>query len=302
MVVADGHRKKQHKSNSILTKHLFAHSLFITTLRYGHTELSDSYEILDKQNQLIETLSFQDTRKRLILEDFGFENIARLLARQSQQEVDIYYSDGARNYFDATNSPVDLGQLDILRSRDHLLPKYNEARVIYNLPPAKTWSDISSNTTIQQALQKLYATVDDIDMTVGALCEDHDLRPSSSMGPLFRAGMMAQFVAIRDSDRFWYQAPGVLDPDALQAVMETNLRTLFLRHFKDNSTLPASIWMFAEDGVTMPAVSSGVQFTPDYKVSWSLSPQYIEFEMSFTGPVGWFGLGLSPNPNMVRDL
>lgn len=247
-------------------------------------------------------MSFQDTRKRLILEDFGFENIARLLARQSQQEVDIYYSDGARNYFDATNSPVDLGQLDVLRSRDHLLPKYNEARVIYNLPPAKTWSDISSNTTIQQALQKLYAAVDDIDMTVGALCEDHDLRPSSSMGPLFRAGMMAQFVAIRDSDRFWYQAPGVLDPDALQAVMETNLRTLFLKHFKDNSTLPASIWMFAEDGETMPVVSSGVQFTPDYKVSWSLSPQYIEFEMSFTGPVGWFGLGLSPNPNMVRDL
>ncbi|KAF9369150.1 hypothetical protein CPB97_003855, partial [Podila verticillata] len=273
---------------------MFATSIF----RYGHTELSDSYEILDKHNQLIETLTFQDTRKRLILEDFGFENVARLLARQAQQEVDIYYSDGARNYFDATGSPVDLGQLDVLRARDHLLPKYNEARVIYNLAPAKTWSDISSNTTIQQALQKLYATVDDVDMTIGALCEDHDLRPSSSMGPLFRAGMMAQFVAIRDSDRFWYQAPGVLDPDALQAVMETNLRTLFLRNFKDNSTLPMSIWMFAQDGEAMPPVSSGVQFTPDYKVSWSLSPQYIEFELSFTGTVGWFGLGLSPNPNM----
>ncbi|KAG0016399.1 hypothetical protein BGZ82_001098, partial [Podila clonocystis] len=273
---------------------MFASSIF----RYGHTELGDSYQILDKHNQLIETLSFQDTRTRLILEDFGFENIARLLARQAQEEVDIYYSDQTRNYFGADGSPVDLAQLDVLRGRDHLLPKYNEARAIFNLPPAKTWSDISSNTTIQQALQRLYATVDDVEMTIGALCEDHDLRPSSSMGPLFRAGMMAQFVAIRDSDRFWYQAPGVLDADALKAVQETNLRTLFLKHFKDNSTLPASIWKFAADGEAMPAVSSGVQFTPNYKVSWALSSQNIEFELSFTGTVGWLGMGLSPNPNM----
>ncbi|KAG0326322.1 hypothetical protein BG000_001448, partial [Podila horticola] len=273
---------------------MFSSSIF----RYGHTELGDSYQILDKQNQLIETLSFQDTRTRLILEDFGFENIARLLARQAQEEVDIYYSDEARNYFGADGSPVDLAQLDMLRGRDHQLPKYNEARVILNLPPATTWSDISSNTTIQQTLQRLYATVDDVEMTIGALCEDHDLRPSSSMGPLFRAGMMAQFIAIRDSDRFWYQAPGVLDPDAFKAVQETNLRTLFLKHFKDNSTLPASIWKFAADGEAMPAVSSGVQFTPNYKVSWALSSQNIEFELSFTGTVGWLGMGLSPNPNM----
>lgn len=226
----------------------------------------------------------------------------RLLARQAQEEVDIYYSDEARNYFGSDGSPVDLAQLDTLRGRDHQLPKYNEARVILNLPPATTWSDISSNTTIQQTLQRLYATVDDVEMTIGALCEDHDLRPSSSMGPLFRAGMMAQFIAIRDSDRFWYQAPGVLDSDAFQAVQETNLRTLFLRHFKDNSTLPASIWKFAADGEAMPAVSSGVQFTPNYKVSWALSSQNIEFELSFTGTVGWLGMGLSPNPNMVRKL
>ncbi|KAF9329470.1 hypothetical protein BG006_007456, partial [Podila minutissima] len=266
---------------------------------YGHTEIGDSYQILDKQNQLIETLSFQDTRKRLILEEFGFENIARLLARQAQEEVDIYYSDQTRNYLNTDGSPVDLAQLDVLRGRDHLLPKYNEARAIFNLRPAKTWSDISSNTTIQQALQRLYATVDDVEMTVGALCEDHDWRPSSSMGPLFRAGMMAQFVAIRDSDRFWYQADGVLDADALKAVQETNLRTLFLKHFKDNSTLPASIWKFAVDGAAMPAVSNGLQFTPNYNVSWALSTQNIEFELSFAGTVGWLGLGLSHNPNMA---
>ncbi|KAG0343866.1 hypothetical protein BG004_004924 [Podila humilis] len=258
----------------------------------------DEYQILDAQNQLVDKLTFKDTRTRLILEDFGYENIARVLARQAQEEVDIYYSDESRNYFGPDSSPVDLAQLDVLRGRDHLLPKYNEARVIYNLPPAKTFADISSNPTIQLRLQQLYATVDDVEMTVGALAEDHDLRPSSSMGPLFRAGMMAQFVNIRDSDRFWYQNEGVLDKEAYDKVMDTNLRTLLLKHFKDNSTLPASIWKFASEGQEVTAGGSSIEFTSNYKVSWTLTPQNINFELSFLGPVGWFGLGLSPNPNM----
>lgn len=267
-------------------------------LRYGHTELPEAYHILNKQNQLIEILSFRDTRTRKILEDFGFENIARLLARQAQEEVDIYYADETRNYFSEAGAPLDLAMLDVLRGRDRLLPKYNEARAIFNLPNAKTWADISSNKTVQAVLQRLYATVDDVEMTIGALCEDHDL-PNSSLGPLFRAGIMAQFVAIRDSDRFWYEAPGVLDDGVLQLVQSTTLRDMFLRHFNDKSTLPESIWMYKNEDDSQ-STSSGIQFNSNYKVSWSLKSQSIDFELSFTGPVGWFGMGLSPTPGMVR--
>ncbi|KAF9214796.1 hypothetical protein BGZ59_002935 [Podila verticillata] len=272
-------------------------SMFATSFfRYGHTELPEAYQILNKQNQLIEILSFRDTRTRKILEDFGFENIARLLARQAQEEVDIYYADETRNYFSDAGAPLDLAMLDVLRGRDRLLPKYNEARAIFNLPNATTWADISSNKTVQATLQRLYATVSDVEMTIGALCEDHDL-PNSSLGPLFRAGIMAQFVAIRDSDRFWYEAPGVLDDGVLQLVQSTALRDLFLRHFNDKSTLPESIWMYKDEDNSQ-STSSGIQFNSNYKVSWSLKSQSIDFELSFTGPVGWFGMGLSPTPGM----
>ncbi|KAF9311149.1 hypothetical protein BG003_007719 [Podila horticola] len=272
-------------------------SMFATSFfRYGHTELPESYQILNKQNQLIEILTFRDTRTRKILEDFGFENIARLLARQAQEEVDIYYADQTRNYFSDVGAPLDLALLDVLRGRDRLLPKYNEARAIFNLPRAKSFAEVSSNKKVQAALQRLYATVDDVEMTIGALCEDHDL-PNSSLGPLFRAGIMAQFIAIRDSDRFWYEAPGVLDNGVLELVQGTTLRDLFLRHFNDKSTLPESVWMYKDEGELMPT-SSGIQFNSNYKVSWSLKSQSIDFELSFTGPVGWFGMGLSPTEGM----
>ncbi|KAG0033746.1 hypothetical protein BGZ82_005992 [Podila clonocystis] len=258
--------------------------------------LPESYQILNKQNQLIEILSFRDTRTRQILEDFGFENIARLLARQAQEEVDIYYADQTRNYLSDVGAPLDLAMLDVLRGRDRLLPKYNEARAIFNLPRAKSFAEISPNAKVQTALQRLYATVDDVEMSVGALCEDHDL-PNSSLGPLFRAGIMAQFVAIRDSDRFWYEVPGVLDDGVLELVQRTTLRDLFLRHFHDKSTLPESVWMYKDEG-EVKSTSSGIQFNPNFKVSWSLKSQSIDFELSFTGSVGWFGMGLSPTAGM----
>ncbi|KAG0068386.1 hypothetical protein BGZ92_004900, partial [Podila epicladia] len=263
---------------------------------YGHTELPESYQILNKQNQLIEILSFSDTRTRQIIEDFGFENIARLLARQAQEEVDIYYADGTRNYFSDTNAPLDLAMLDVLRGRDRLLPKYNEARAIFNLPRARSFAEISTNNKVQAALQRLYATVDDVEMSVGALCEDHDL-PNSSLGPLFRAGIMAQFIAIRDSDRFWYELPGVLDDGVLELVQRTTLRDLFLRHFHDKSTLPESVWMYKDEG-EVKSSSSEIQFHSNYKVSWLLKSQSIEFTLTFTNHSGWFGMGLSPTPGM----
>ncbi|KAF9281335.1 hypothetical protein BGZ74_002412 [Mortierella antarctica] len=272
-------------------------SMFATSFfRYGHTELPESYQILNKQNQLVEILSFNDTRTRQILEDFGFEDIARLLARQAQEEVDIYYADGTRNYISDTRAPLDLAMLDVLRGRDRLLPKYNEARTIFNLPRAKSFAEISTNNKVQEALKRLYATVDDVEMSVGALCEDHDL-PNSSLGPLFRAGIMAQFIAIRDSDRFWYESPGVLDDGVLELVQGTTLRDLFLRHFHDTSTLPESVWMYKDEG-QVKSTSSEIQFNSNYKVSWLLKSQSIEFTLSFTKPSGWFGMGLSPTPGM----
>lgn len=52
-------------------------------------------------------------------------------------------------------------------------------------------------------LQNVYKNIDNIDLWVGGLAEDHV--PNSSLGETFHKIVREQFLRIRDGDRFWYQ-------------------------------------------------------------------------------------------------
>ncbi len=97
----------------------------------------------------------------------------------------------------------DLAALNIQRGRDHGLADYNSVRAAYGLPRVHQFSDITSDSTLQQQLKQLYGSVDNIDLSVGGLAEDH--LPGASIGPLFARIIADQFTRLRDGDRFWYQ-------------------------------------------------------------------------------------------------
>src|SRR4029077_7598921 len=156
------------------------------------------------------------------VEDAGIDPILKYLASDRAQEVDTKVVDELRNFLfgQPGQGGFDLASLNIQRGRDHGLANYNAVRVAYGLPAGTRFSQISSDPTIQARLQQLYQNVDNIDLWVGALAEDHV--PGSSTGPLIRAGLIDQFTRLRDGDRYWYQR--VYSP-ADQAVLENN-RTL----------------------------------------------------------------------------
>ncbi len=58
-------------------------------------------------------------------------------------------------------------------------------------------------STFKHALEALYGSVDNIDLWVGGLAENHV--PGSSVGPTVRAIVSDQFERLRDGDRYWYQ-------------------------------------------------------------------------------------------------
>ena len=74
----------------------------------------------------------------------------------------------------------DLASMNIQRGRDHGLADYNQTRIDIGLDPVYDFSDITSNMDMQQTLRDLYGTVDNIDLWVGGLAEDHVV--GSSMG------------------------------------------------------------------------------------------------------------------------
>src|SRR4029077_6486416 len=96
----------------------------------------------------------------------------------------------------------DLIARDIQRGRDHGLTDYNSMRAAYGLPRVTSFAQITSNVQVQQKLQQLYGSVNNIDAFVGALAEDH--APGADVGPLTKAVLVDQFTRLRDGDRFFY--------------------------------------------------------------------------------------------------
>ena len=71
------------------------------------------------------------------------------------------------------------------------------------LEPVTSFSEITSNEELAAELEALYVDVNNIDVWVGGLAEDH--LPGASVGELFATVIADQFTRIRDGDANWYQ-------------------------------------------------------------------------------------------------
>jgi hypothetical protein len=127
-------------------------------------------------------------------------------ADNTAQEMDVQAIRQIRNLlfvnYGLGQGGQDLIARDIQRGRDHGLPDYNTMRAAFHLPRVTSFAQITSNTTVQQELQQAYGDVNHIDSFEGALAEDHV--PGANVGPLIKAGLVDQFGATRDGDRFFY--------------------------------------------------------------------------------------------------
>src|SRR5262249_10620714 len=70
------------------------------------------------------------------------------------------------------------------------------------LPAVTSFAQITKDVAVQQKLQQLYGSVNNIDAFVGALAEDH--AAGADVGPLTKAVLVDQFTRLRDGDRFFY--------------------------------------------------------------------------------------------------
>jgi peroxidase len=181
---------------------------FSTALfRVGHTMLGDDVEFIANDGTPVrEGISLANAFfNPPQLTQQGISPILKYLASDPSSEIDNSITDPVRNFLFGPPGAggFDLASLNIQRGRDHGIANYNAVRVAYGLPAVTSFAQISSNPDIQAKLQQLYQNVDNIDLWVGALAEDHVA--GTSTGPLVRAGLVDQFTRLRDGDSFWYQ-------------------------------------------------------------------------------------------------
>ena len=205
--------------------------------RFGHSMLGADVEFLDNIGN--ETHDEVELREAFfnpaLVAETGIDSILKYLASDPAQEIDNQVVNDVRNFlFGAPGAGgFDLASLNIQRGRDHGLADYNSTRVAYGLKPVTSFAEITSNVDVQQSLEKMYGTVDNIDLWVGGLAEDH--ARGSSMGPLFQRIISDQFQRLRDGDRFWYQRTlsrseqSIVDHTSLADIIRMNTTTTNLQ-------------------------------------------------------------------------
>jgi len=172
--------------------------------------------------------------------DYGVEAFLKGSSTHDQYQVDTKINSVLRNFlFNSPNDPVrfgiDLGSLNIQRGRDHGLPDYNTARRFYTGSGARSFSDITVVDSVARKLKDLYGSVDNIDLWIGVLAEDH--LPGKAVGKTLHEMLRAQFEKLRDGDYYYYLNDPFLPANAKDRVRNTKFSDLIKRNTSLTSIL-----------------------------------------------------------------
>jgi hypothetical protein len=235
-----------------------ANEFSTAAFRFGHSMLGDDIEFLDNDgNENHEAMPLRDSFfNPTVLHETGIDPILKYLASDNAQEIDPIVVDDVRNFlFGAPGQGgFDLASLNIQRGRDHGLADYNTTRAAYGLDRITNFEQITSNKALQASLASTYGSVDNIDLWIGGLAEDH--LPNSSLGETFTAILVDQFSRLRDGDRFWYQAS--LSNRIVDDVQNTTLADI-IRLNTDLTKLQADVFFFNESTVIVDAETPNQQ-------------------------------------------
>lgn len=169
------------------------------------------------------------------------DDILRGASAQLAEAVDTKVVSNFRNSF------LDQVSTNIQRGRDQGLADYNTLRRTLNTlgdnlaqfnfsvpptPPITSFAELTSDPSVRAKLEELYGSVDNIDMWVGMLAEDHV--PGSSLGLIAGTMIKLTFQRLRDGDRFFYKNPvgngGLFTPEEAAEIDKSTLSDIIERN------------------------------------------------------------------------
>lgn len=199
--------------------------------RFGHTMLTGQLLRLDADGEAIEG-GHLALREAFFapheVAEHGIDSLLRGTASKAANEIDPLVIDDVRNFLFGPPGAggFDLPSLNIQRGRDHGLADYNTVRVSLGLTAVEDFADITSDEALQQKLEQVYGSVDNIDLWIGGLAEEHVT--GASIGETFHTILSDQFARLRDGDRFWYE--NILAGESLELVESTTLADVIERN------------------------------------------------------------------------
>ncbi|XP_020300497.1 peroxidase-like [Pseudomyrmex gracilis] len=179
--------------------------------RYFHSNIAGQLNLVSEHRLYspFSTLRLSDhfNRPAVIERNNNLDDLTRGLTSQQQKMTDPFFDEEITHFFFKRGRILgsDLRAIDVQRDRDHGLASYNDYREYCGLPRAKTFNDLADYISFSdiQKLSTLYASPEDIDLTVGGSLERHV--PGTLSGPTFLCIMLKQFQKTRIGDRYWFE-------------------------------------------------------------------------------------------------
>ena len=213
-----------------------ANTFATSSYRVGHTMVAD--DILLRDNNCADVAPGELDLKEVfwnphLVVQYQLDPFLKGFAAHTQYETDTKINTVLRNFlFGNPNSSVrfgiDLASLNIQRGRDHGLPDYNTVRKYYTGSKATDFSQVTSNAALADSLEKLYGTVDNMDLWVGALAEDR--LPGKSVGNTIFYMLKTQFEHLRDGDFYFYKNDPYLPSASLKRISGTRFSDIIKRN------------------------------------------------------------------------
>ncbi|XP_037896461.1 peroxidase [Glossina fuscipes] len=177
--------------------------------RYFHSQIEGRLDLISEIRSVAGALRLSDWFNRPGIIELGdnFDSLTRGHATQPQELTDINFDREIKHYLFRRNRPFgsDLRAIDIQRNRDHGLASYNDYREFCGLRRANNWEDFTDLIAVEtvEKLKTLYASHEDVDVTVGGSVERHVI--GALAGPTFLCLLTEQFYRTRVGDRFFYE-------------------------------------------------------------------------------------------------
>ncbi|EYC33084.1 hypothetical protein Y032_0002g591 [Ancylostoma ceylanicum] len=207
--------------------------------RFGHGMIQEFYQRLDPNfgNSSFGALPFQKgtLHSDVLVNEGGPDPLLRGMFSQNVKRPQRVTTTVTENMFGST----DLSSINIQRGRDHGHPSYTKYRELCGMGVATSFDHLSReilNTGTRDKLQKVYGSVDRIDLWVGALLEDPVVR--GLVGPTVACIVGPQFKRTRDGDRFYYENPGVFTRAQLSEIRKSSLSRIICDNSNTISMVP----------------------------------------------------------------
>jgi hypothetical protein len=195
-------------------------------------------DVVDRQ----EFLDLAGLRSRGVLERHGVADLLYSLGTAHPGAVTLHNHPRFLQRFRRDDGmEIDLAALDILRSRERGVPRYNAFRRLLGLPEARSFDDLAKDPTVAAELAAVYDSIEDVDLTVGLYAEP----PPAGFGFSDTAFRIFILMASRrlKSDRFFTTdfTPEVYTPEGMRWIGANDMSTVLLRHYPELAPVLRSV-------------------------------------------------------------